>query len=64
MGLYGSPGGPLVATTENRGFFPGYGADRETVELLFRHLGALDLEAGRSQLIAISHEVWHAADRD
>ena len=45
-------------------FFPAYGTDQETVDLLFGHLGDLDIEAGTSQLITLYHEVWHEADRD
>lgn len=40
-------------------FFPAYGTDRKTVEILFDHLGSLELEEGKSRLIAIYHEAWN-----
>ncbi|MCJ7684759.1 MAG: hypothetical protein MUO68_10760 [Desulfobacteraceae bacterium] len=40
-------------------FFPAYGSDRETVRLLFDHLSDLEVEEGKSRLIALYHEVWN-----
>ncbi|MBC8419153.1 MAG: hypothetical protein H8E10_11210 [Desulfobacterales bacterium] len=40
-------------------FFPAYGSDRETVGLLFNHLTELDVEEGKSRLIALYNEVWN-----
>jgi len=40
-------------------FFPAYGTDRETVGLLFGHLAELDVEEGKSRLIALYNEVWN-----
>jgi hypothetical protein len=40
-------------------FFPAYGSDREIVGLLFEHLAELDVEEGKSRLIALYNEVWN-----
>ena len=40
-------------------FFPAYGTDRETVGLLFGHLTELNVEGGKSRLIALYNEVWN-----
>ena len=45
-------------------FFPAYGTDRETTGHLFDHLGSLELEEGKSRLIAIYHEVWNEKSRE
>ena len=45
-------------------FFPAYGTDRETIGFLFDHLGSLELEEGKSRLIAIYHEVWNEKGRE
>jgi len=39
-------------------FFPAYGTDRETIELLFEHRDKLKLEEGKYKLIGIYKEVW------
>lgn len=39
-------------------FFPGFGKDRKTVELLFKYRDKLKLETGKYRLICIYHEVW------
>ncbi|MDA8214545.1 MAG: hypothetical protein M0Z64_04605 [Nitrospiraceae bacterium] len=39
-------------------FFPQYGAERETVELLFEYRDKLKLEEGKYKLIALYKEVW------
>ncbi len=40
-------------------FFPAYGSDRKTVGFLFDHLTELDVEEGKSRLIALYNEVWN-----
>lgn len=40
-------------------FFPAYGADRETVALLFDYRDRLRLEPGKYSLISLYHEVWN-----
>ncbi len=40
-------------------FFPQYGKDRKTVELLFRYRDKLKLELGKYRLIGVYHEVWN-----
>lgn len=45
-------------------FFPVFGTDRKTVELLFDHLGSLQLEEGKSRLIAMYREVWNEKGRE
>lgn len=40
-------------------FFPAYGTDRETVGLLFGYLAELNVEEGKSRLIALYNEVWN-----
>jgi hypothetical protein len=45
-------------------FFPAYGTDRETIGHLFDHLGSLELEEGKSRLVAIYHEVWNEKSRE
>lgn len=39
-------------------FFPAYGTDRETVQLLFEYRDKLRLEKGKYKLIGIYKEVW------
>jgi hypothetical protein len=39
-------------------FFPQYGTERETVELLFEYRDKLKLEQGKYKLIALYKEVW------
>jgi len=39
-------------------FFPAYGTDRETVELLFKYRDRLRLEEGKYKLIELYKEVW------
>ncbi len=39
-------------------FFPAYGTDRETVELLYQFRDRLKLEEGKHRLIGIYKEVW------
>ncbi|MEW6740602.1 MAG: hypothetical protein ACOYU2_05905 [Nitrospirota bacterium] len=39
-------------------FFPAYGTERETVELLFEYRDKLKLEEGKYKLIALYKEVW------
>lgn len=39
-------------------FFPAYGTDRETVELLFEYKDRLKLEEGKYKLICLYKEVW------
>lgn len=39
-------------------FFPQYGTDRETVELLFEYKDKLKLEEGKAKLITLYKEVW------
>ncbi len=45
-------------------FFPAYGTDRETVGRLFNHLSRLEVEEGKSRLIAIYNEVWNDTGRE
>ncbi|MEW6096284.1 MAG: hypothetical protein AB1567_07140 [bacterium] len=40
-------------------FFPAYGTDVETVQLLFEHRKKLKLEEGKCRLIEIYYEVWN-----
>lgn len=40
-------------------FFPAYGAERETVRLLFKHRNKLKLEEGKYKLITLYNEVWN-----
>lgn len=40
-------------------FFPAYGADRETVQLLFEHRDKLKIEEGKYKLIEIYYEAWN-----
>ncbi len=40
-------------------FFPAYGADRETVDLLFENRERLKLDEGKYKLIGLYHEVWN-----
>jgi hypothetical protein len=40
-------------------FFPAYGTDRETVGFLFSHLSELNVEEGKSRLIALYNEEWN-----
>lgn len=44
-------------------FFPAYGTDRETVDLLFRNRDRLKLEEGKYKLIGLYHEVWDEKTR-
>mgnify|MGYP001773810751 CR=1 FL=1 len=44
-------------------FFPAYGTDRETVELLYQFRDRLKLEEGRHRLIGIYKEVWDEKTR-
>ncbi len=39
-------------------FFPAYGTDRETVQLLFEYMDKLKLEEGKYKLIGIYKEIW------
>ena len=39
-------------------FFPAYGTDRKTVELLYRYRDQLKMEKGTYRLIQIYKEVW------
>ncbi len=39
-------------------FFPQYGTERETVDLLFEYRDNLKLEQGKYKLIALYKEVW------
>lgn len=39
-------------------FFPAYGTDRNTVQLLFEYRDRLKLEEGKYKLIGIYKEVW------
>jgi len=39
-------------------FFPAYGTDRDTVELLFKYRDRLKLEEGKYKLIELYKEVW------
>lgn len=39
-------------------FFPAYGADKKTVDLLFEYRGKPKLEGGKYKLIALYKEVW------
>lgn len=54
-----SPGDLLWRLQRIADFFPAYGSDRETVRLLFDHLTDLDVEEGKSRLIALYNEVWN-----
>lgn len=40
-------------------FFPAYGTDMETVQLLFNNKDKLKLEKGKYRLIEIYYEVWN-----
>lgn len=44
-------------------FFPAYGTDRETVELLYQFRDRLRLEEGKCRLIVIYKEVWDEKTR-
>lgn len=44
-------------------FFPAYGTERETVQLLFEHRNELILEEGKRRLIEIYQEVWNEKAR-
>ncbi len=44
-------------------FFPTFGADRETVNLLFENRDRIKLEAGKYKLIRLYHEVWDEKTR-
>ncbi len=44
-------------------FFPAYGTDRETVELLYQYRDRLRLEEGKYRLIGIYKEVWDEKTR-
>ena len=44
-------------------FFPAYGADRETVALLYENRDRLKLEEGKYRLIGMYHEVWNEKTR-
>ncbi len=44
-------------------FFPAYGTDRETVDLLFEYKDKLRLEEGKYRLITIYHEIWNEDTR-
>jgi hypothetical protein len=39
-------------------FFPAYGTDRDTVELLFKYRDRLKVEEGKYKLIELYKEVW------
>jgi hypothetical protein len=39
-------------------FFPAYGTDKETVQLLFNYRAQLKLEKGKFKLIGLYKEVW------
>ncbi len=39
-------------------FFPAYGTDKETVQLLFEYRDRLKLEKGKYKLIGLYKEVW------
>ncbi len=39
-------------------FFPAYGADRNTVKLLFQYRDQLKIEKGKYELIGVYEEVW------
>lgn len=39
-------------------FFPEYGTDNNTVQLLFKHRDKLRLEGGKYRLIGLYKEVW------
>lgn len=39
-------------------FFPAYGTDKETVDLLFEYRDKLKLEQGKYKLIGLYKEVW------
>lgn len=39
-------------------FFPAYGTDKKTVQLLFKYRDNLKLEEGKYKLICIYKEVW------
>ena len=58
MGLFRTPGDLLWRPQRIADFFPAYGTDRETVGLLFGHLTELNVEEGKSCLIALYNEVW------
>ncbi|NOY64513.1 MAG: hypothetical protein GXO97_03840 [Nitrospirae bacterium] len=44
-------------------FFPAYGTDRDTVELLYQFRDRLRLEEGKYRLIGIYKEVWDEKTR-
>lgn len=44
-------------------FFPAYGTDRDTVELLYQFRDRLKLEEGKYRLIGIYKEVWDEKTR-
>lgn len=44
-------------------FFPAYGTDRETVDLLFENRDRLKLDEGKHKLIGLYHEVWDEKTR-
>jgi len=44
-------------------FFPAYGTDRESVELLFRYRERLKLDKGKYRLICLYKEVWDEKTR-
>jgi hypothetical protein len=56
---YREPPGDLLWQLQRiADFFPLYGTDRETVELLYSYRDRLRLEEGRYRLIGIYKEVW------
>ncbi len=54
-----APDNILVRLQRIADFFPAYGTDKETVQLLFEHRDRLKLEAGEYRLIELYYEVWN-----
>lgn len=52
------PDDPIWRLQRIADFFPAYGTDRETVELLFEYRDKLKLERGKYRLIGLYKEVW------
>jgi len=44
-------------------FFPSYGTDKETVEILYQFRDRLKIEEGKYRLIGIYKEVWDEESR-
>jgi len=52
------PDDPLWRLQRIADFFPAYGTDKDTVQLLFEYRDKLKLEEGKYRLIGIYKEVW------